>query len=613
MHKTLTFITALIATLLTFFSHAQDSPPDGLANDAISLKSVNQQVEALVQTHKLPSLAYSIVEGDEVTYYQLSADSELNQSTSSYRIASISKMVVGIAVMQLVESGQLSLNDKLSDLLPTLSFENKWEATHPLTLLHVVESTTGWDEIPLEAFAFRNEPKLPLAQALSLFPNHRASRWPPGTRHAYTNVAAAVAALVVENVTKMPFEKYAQQYIFAPLNISSADYSNFPKDVSSGYSVTQKAIDYKPILLSHAGGLSIRLQDLTVILQAMNNRSSVLLSADSYERIEHSFGTNVGKFEAGYGVFNYARYYQGERFRGHDGAFPGWRAELSYSPKHNIGFVVLQNSENDRAFRAIVKVISDYLLSKSAKDVRLESVSDEERSQLNGYYRYHNPRNQKRYFLERLVASYSLRVDGSNARLSSVIPPGWVRELQYVGNGRWQNDKGEVVMIEAQDPILGEVMHYGDRVFKRESAMSALVDKCIAVLWLLLLLVGLPITIVWMIKLARGRMAEQADRRIRKATMYAVANAWAFLLLLVFGMMAPIERLGAPNAISLSLLLLSLGLVVTTVFAGWQTAKNISTTRGRFTNLYVCTYLFVQVLVVGYLVWFGAIGIQTWS
>lgn len=46
-----------------------------------------------------------------------------------FRIGSISKSFVGLAVLMLQEQGKLDLNDKLSDLAPEIEFENRWEAS----------------------------------------------------------------------------------------------------------------------------------------------------------------------------------------------------------------------------------------------------------------------------------------------------------------------------------------------------------------------------------------------------------------------------------------------------------------------------------------------------
>ena len=59
-----------------------------------------------------------------------------------FRIGSISKSFVGLAVLMLQEQGKLDLNDKLSDLAPEIEFENRWEASAFHSLLVSIANVT---------------------------------------------------------------------------------------------------------------------------------------------------------------------------------------------------------------------------------------------------------------------------------------------------------------------------------------------------------------------------------------------------------------------------------------------------------------------------------------
>ncbi|NMP15891.1 serine hydrolase domain-containing protein [Thalassotalea sp. Y01] len=582
------------------------------------IRQLDKQLVDIVAKHKLPSLSYAVLEQGKPLHQRSIgfANIQSKQAASidtSYRIASVSKMIVGLAIMQLVESKQLTLEDELKTLLPDLQFRNQWQSTHPIKLVHLMENTTGWDEIALQEFAYNNESQLPLAQALALYPDSRTSRWPPGTRHTYTNSAATVAALIVETVTDMPFDKYVQQYIFSPLEISTANYSNDNPANAKGYGPVQQEITYKPILMTPSGGLTISLNDLSKILHAFIVRSPSLLSSDSYQRIEHSHSTNAGIFPAGYGIFNYARYYQGWRFRGHDGALPGWRSELSYSPEFKSGFVVLQNSENDAAFRAIITAISNFVIANWDKPSLSAADQSTTPQEVTGYYRYQNPRNAKRYFIERLAATNKLSEQAESTTFTSVFPPGWRRDLHYAGDNRWKNDKGEVVMIQTTDPQLGKVFHYGDRVFSQVSGFSAWIDKVLLVLWLLCLIITLPVAIFWLIRLSKKHYQNTASEKLRCAVLLASLSAWLFIFFLAFGLLSPINRLGGPTWISIGLMLSSLLLVAITMLAIRWYAKNVKLSVGKFANVFATILLPIQLIIVVYLGWYGVIGVQSWT
>src|SRR5688572_21328520 len=61
-----------------------------------------------------------------------------------FRVASISKTFVALAVLKLREEGRLDLDAPVESLVPDVAFTNKWEATDPVRVVHLLEHTTGW-------------------------------------------------------------------------------------------------------------------------------------------------------------------------------------------------------------------------------------------------------------------------------------------------------------------------------------------------------------------------------------------------------------------------------------------------------------------------------------
>lgn len=595
-----------------------------------ALTQLDSNIQDIIKKYNIPSVAFAVLVDGQPTHMQAygmankEAHSKAKLSTQ-YRIASISKMIVSIAIMQLVEAGELKLDDNISDLLPDLAFKYKWAASHPLQLKHLLESTTGWDGISLQEFAYNNQPPLDLTATLNVNPNSRESRWPPGTRHAYSNAAATVAALIVEKKTGQSFYSYVQQHIFTPLDMESASYSEPHENSAVGYK-NGKAVVHKNILFRPSGALLMSLEDMARLSALFINRGrlndsgDVFLQASTIKRMEYSHTSNVGEFAAGYGLFNYARYYDGVRYRGHDGSLPGWLSELSYSPKHKVGFVVLQNSENGRAFREIVTAISTHLAEGFNTQTPNSADVSTQWENMSGYYRYQNPRLQKRFFVERLVSAYRLQIKGNSAVFTSLFPPGWKRQLSYQGNDTWQNEKGEEVLKLGEDPIAEKVIHYGDRVFVPVSAINAWLDKVILLIWGILLLTMILHSLFWPIQYLRGKFSNPDDAlsairavHFRLKLSLACWSVVLFLLFLWLGMASPIDRLGHIGFYSLALWLTSLLMFIATVWAIYSVFIARKFRLPRFLYIYSAVYLFVQAVVVFYLLYFGVIGIRSWT
>ena len=129
-------------------------------------------------------------------------------------------MFVSLAILKLQEQGLVSLKDKVRDLVPEIEFKNPWSKTAPVLVEHLLEHTTGWDDIHLTEYAL-NDPALSLKQGLDYHPHSRTSRWMPGTRMAYCNSGPPVAAYIVEKITGQTFEDYVEEHFFQPMGMES--------------------------------------------------------------------------------------------------------------------------------------------------------------------------------------------------------------------------------------------------------------------------------------------------------------------------------------------------------------------------------------------------------
>src|SRR5579862_6560768 len=183
-----------------------------------SLTELRQKLDAILQQTRTPGASVAIVHRDGPEWIAGLGMSDIAagrpaQSNTLFRIWSTSKAFTSLAVLMLVDQGKLSLDDSVHKLAPEVWFENPWEAIYPVRVVHLLEHTTGWEDVHLRELA-EDGPDLSLAQALDYDHHSRVSRWPPGTRFAYSNSGAAVAASIVEKLTHQRFEDFVEQNLF---------------------------------------------------------------------------------------------------------------------------------------------------------------------------------------------------------------------------------------------------------------------------------------------------------------------------------------------------------------------------------------------------------------
>jgi D-alanyl-D-alanine carboxypeptidase len=142
---------------------------------------------------------------------------ELAEPTDRYRIASISKVVTSIVVLQLVERGQLGLDQAvggiLADRLGVTPLDPRFAS---ITVRQLLSHTSGMGTF--ESLVFGGTVgSCPEAARRALGVNLGGA---PGSKYTYSNLGYCLLGQLVEQITGQPYETVAQQQLLAPLGIA---------------------------------------------------------------------------------------------------------------------------------------------------------------------------------------------------------------------------------------------------------------------------------------------------------------------------------------------------------------------------------------------------------
>lgn len=151
-----------------------------------------------------------------------------------FRIASVTKMVSAIRVMQLVESGKVDLDEDLSTYLG-FTLRNPYAKDTPITLRHLMTHTSSLSQKGGYGKAGRG-----ISDLLALEGNHRANYYDetPGTKYRYSNFGAGLMGSLLEAVTGHNVNDAVTEGVFAPMGIDAAYHASLvahPEFVSSSY------------------------------------------------------------------------------------------------------------------------------------------------------------------------------------------------------------------------------------------------------------------------------------------------------------------------------------------------------------------------------------------
>lgn len=148
-----------------------------------------------------------------------------------FHMASVTKLFVGTAILQLWETGQLDLNETLVQYVPWIKMAD--ERYKKITIRQLLSHTSGmpdcedyhWDTPATDDEALERYAASPEVTEAHLL-------WGPEERRfSYSNIGYELLGLVIATISGMTFEQYIQKNIFDPLGMTESSLLTFQRDM----------------------------------------------------------------------------------------------------------------------------------------------------------------------------------------------------------------------------------------------------------------------------------------------------------------------------------------------------------------------------------------------
>ena len=331
----------------------------------------------------IPGFGVSILDSNQVLFNQgygyANLEINLPYTTRTIQgIASISKTLIAISILQLVEQGKLDLDSPLNDILP-FDLINPYFPKEPITIRQLMQHSSSINytkfysksyiadpqiELDKKAFHKQDYRDFKLAQAnenmsMRIFLEQVFSvdgKWydknnfikqKPGSAFQYTNEGACLAALIVEIVSGESFAQYTENHIIKPLGLKHTgwDLERFDTTLhSEKYGINKNPIPPATGILYPDGGLYTNSEDLSLylmeIINGLNGKGK-LLNQSSYQAIAKNAKIDKKKSS---GLF--LEFLRDGRF-GHNGGDIGVLASMFYAPTSKKGIIIMANRSYD--------------------------------------------------------------------------------------------------------------------------------------------------------------------------------------------------------------------------------------------------------------------------
>lgn len=362
-------ISLLLSSLLLTGSAFGQSPQ---LQDKPIIQAIDSLVQTLLAKKQTVGFMLGIQHGSRKPFLKEYGLADVRaqkpvMSTSKFRIASLTKPFTAVAVMRLIETGQLNLQDKLS------RFFKHYPKGDSITIYQLLSHTSGipnWWEGEMPASTPADFPMCK-SQHLYLQDMKKPFLFEPGTKHSYSNSGYVLLGEIIEQVTGMHYIDYLHSAIFKPAGLHHTlldEGIDRDETWAKGYQKTNDTLFTEPkgyTMPFSAGSLRSNPEDLIKFLDALYQgkiiKKSTLAQMTTYALTRS--GTPVYDamyFPAtftpppppaylkkyGYGLgFTLMEIY-GTAVVWHSGGIAGFNSILLYLPKSKTKIILLANTEN---------------------------------------------------------------------------------------------------------------------------------------------------------------------------------------------------------------------------------------------------------------------------
>lgn len=341
----------------------------------------DRKISVLMRISGFPSLSACIIKDDHIIWskgygYYDRAEKKPATTETIYVLASVTKTVVGTALMQLYEQGRFGLDDDVNAYLP-FELRNPNFPDDPITfrmlLSHASSLNTNnqleyyWINFSGDPpFTFFPEPFLReflLPGGAYYDPSVWSETYRPGEYAMYANIGFDLISYLVQIISGEPFLEYCDTHIFSPLDMKNTGFN------LSCFDIDQVAIPYQRYIGKYykineltfwfgedtppgqywrmrfypAGGLYSTVTDLSHFLIAhMNdgvyNGTRILKNETVVLMHETQPGNQIG-----YGLAWMHETIRGLSTSGHGGDIQGVDTWMLYNQTEDLGVIYLAN------------------------------------------------------------------------------------------------------------------------------------------------------------------------------------------------------------------------------------------------------------------------------
>ena len=362
-------IVCVTASLLTA-SHVLAQQPAAVRSDSVRYASAIARLDSFIAREvadkRLPGLSIALVDDQRVVWARGfgvarpahdGAPAVPATAGTVHRVGSVSKLFTDIAVMQLVERGELDLDAPVSRYLPDFAPTGERGGPARITLRQLMSHRSGLVREPPAGHYFDSSGTT-LAQTVRSL-NGTALVYAPGTRTKYSNAAIAVVGHVLERTRGEPFAQYLSRAVLRPMGLTESAFVPEPaladrlaQATMWNYEEREWPAPTFELGMAPAGSMYTTVEDLARFLGVLfadgRGPAGPVLRPETLRAMWTPQFAAPGA-RTGFGIGFALSELDGRRRVAHGGAIYGFATELEALPDEKLGVVVVATLDGANA------------------------------------------------------------------------------------------------------------------------------------------------------------------------------------------------------------------------------------------------------------------------
>ena len=354
---------------------------------ASRFRAAAAMIDAQLTKEATPGAAIGVVHDQALIWSHQYGVESLDTGTpvtndTLFSICSISKLFNGVAAMNLVEDGRLSLDTPVASYLDGLGTQDETGAEEPVTVRNILSHVSG---MPREGILdYWADQTFPDTDGLREAVAEQEQLYRPFDYWQYSNLGMAVLGTVVETVSGKPWGDYVDEAILTPLDmqrtVTDMPFDQVGNGFARGYFVRSASGQRNPVerhsfkAFSPAAGVASSVTDMSKFLswhfRLRQNGGEEILKATTLKQMQRVHWVGAEFDEPAWGLAYGVRRYGEKTLWGHGGYCPGTRAEVVMRLPTKVG-ITMMITANDVSPGALVETI--YMLTEDS----IAAVHDE--------------------------------------------------------------------------------------------------------------------------------------------------------------------------------------------------------------------------------------------